>query len=56
MQALEFLHAVQDFIGRDLSREDGDAVIDMWDDGEGRTVQDVAELLMTREDFTRVFG
>lgn len=55
IDALSFLHAVENFIGRDLSREDGDAVIEMADNGYD-DVQHVAELMMTRADYERVYG
>lgn len=55
MDALEFLHNVERFIGRDLSYEDGKSVIELFDEG-CSDFQHVAELLMTREDFVRVYG
>lgn len=55
MDSLEFLHAVESFIGRDLSHKDGDTVIELAEEG-GRDVQTVAELMMTQDDFNRVYG
>jgi|GEM_PF-5363841 len=55
MDALEFLHNVEDFIGRDLSYDDGNRVIELYEEGE-EDYQHVAELMMTREDFKRVYG
>ena len=54
MEALQFLHDVESFIGRELSREDGDAVIEMCD--EEYSVQLAAELIMTSDDFARVYN
>jgi hypothetical protein len=42
-------------MGRNLSQDDGDAVIEMAEEGY-TDVQHVAELVMTREDFTRIYG
>ena len=57
---LDFLHSVERFIGRDLSYEDGNAVIEMAEENDSgtdaRSVQHVAELVMTRADFRRVYG
>lgn len=55
MDSLGFLHAVEGFIGRDLDEETADAVIEMADEG-GRSVQHVADLVMSRADFARVYG
>lgn len=55
MDSLKFLHAVESFIGRDLSREHGDTVIEMAEEGY-TDVQHVAELMMTQNDFNRVYG
>ena len=55
MDALQFLHNVQDFMGRDLSREEGDLVIEMAEEG-GRDVQHVADLIMGSEDHKRIYG
>lgn len=54
MDALEFLHAVENFIGRDLSEDDGDTVIELY--YEDYSVQIAAELMMTADDWNRVFG
>jgi hypothetical protein len=57
MCQLEFLHAVQEFLGRDIEVDSADekSVYEMYEEGD-YTVQLAAELLMTPEDFAWVYG
>ena len=56
MNSLEFLHAVEDFIGRSLDDAEGDQVIADYEAGESSSVEHVADLWMAKEDLVRVYG
>ena len=57
MESLELLHAVEGFLGRDLSMADGDALIQLQDEEtDERSVQDMAELFMNNADRKPLYG
>lgn len=55
LEPLEFLQAVEEFIGREFSYSEALDVFQLMTEGE-TDVQHVANLLMTREDYRRVYG
>ena len=56
MNKLEYIQAVEEFLGRDIdpSSRDEEYIYEMYEDDQ--SVQMTAECLMTREDFKRVYG
>ena len=54
MNALEFLHAIEELIGRDLSSGEVKSAMEMWEDG--YSVEHTSNLIMTADDHRRVYG
>ena len=54
MNALEFLHAIEELIGRILGSAEVKTAMEMWEDD--YSVEHTSNLLMTADDHRRVYG
>lgn len=56
MDKLEYLHRVEEFLGRDIEPNSREEEAVYWSYGMGDDYQSAADLIMTREDHRRIYG